>query len=37
MLELGTIDHLIHIVLGALFIIGGVATKVAPAPAPRTA
>jgi hypothetical protein len=37
MLELGTIDHLIHIVLGALFIIGGMATKVVPAPAPRTA
>ena len=30
MLELGTVDHLIHIVLGALFIIGGLMTKVAP-------
>jgi hypothetical protein len=36
-LELGTVDHLIHIVLGALLIVGGLATKIAPSPAPRTA
>lgn len=26
-LELGTIDHVVHVVLGALFLVGGLATK----------
>jgi hypothetical protein len=30
MLELGRVDHVVHIVLGALFVIGGLMTKVAP-------
>jgi hypothetical protein len=37
MLEFGSVDHIIHVLLGALFIIGGVTTKTAPAAAPRTA
>ena len=37
MLELGAADHVIHVLLGALFLAGGVTTKSAPAAAPRTA
>ena len=38
MLELGTRDHIVHIVLGALYLIGGVATRtVASAPPPARA
>src|SRR5688572_12869064 len=36
MLELGTMDHVVHIVLGAIFVIGGLMTKTtAPSPAAR--
>ena len=35
--ELGAAAHGIHMLLGALFIVGGVTTKTAPAATPRTA
>lgn len=37
MLELGTADHAIHVLLGAIFLIGGLMTRTAPAPTPRPA
>lgn len=33
-LELGTMDHVIHVLLGAIFLVGGLATR-APAATPR--
>ena len=29
-LELGTVDHIIHVLLGAIYLIGGLATKTGP-------
>ncbi|MFP5247742.1 MAG: DUF4383 domain-containing protein [Thermoanaerobaculia bacterium] len=29
-LELGTVDHIIHIVLGAIYLVGGLATRAVP-------
>src|SRR5687767_4085504 len=33
-LELGTMDHIIHVVFGALYLVGGLATRSAPAGVP---
>ena len=33
-LMLGQVDHIIHVAIGVLFLIGGIATKVTGAPAP---
>lgn len=35
-LELGTMDHVVHVLLGLIFLVGGLVTRPAGAPAPST-